>query len=378
MINRMASSRCLLSRNIDGAKDFNDLKELITLEDNYENSRSTISSPEVNCGEINFANQWNKFDNDPRYYYFNNSWKCWRKEDYEPYGLKPMSKRLKDFEMAKGAFFTTFDLDVSDGAKYDDLYAQLYQDRIISEMKSFVKSFKFGNMVKVHFLDDLNEIKDYHQKVKMLMDPMTLFLPPMSHFLPWSNEINGKNSATRIHKFSQAEFDRFTRLLKAEKSDVGDLTNILGLHVGSEGKHTNANVAITILSRALLKVSLIFVISGTAEIRDEFNHWLGNCAMGKVFYHCHLQNQVKSNDFKQWLRTTVFPFRREAAFFTFSYRHPLVERNLSAGKVSMDWKMYDYLQTNFWVKLKNPPTISDVNFVTMWNAREAEIASTSN
>lgn len=237
----MASSRCLWSRNIDGAKDFNDLKELITLEDNYENSRSAISSPEVNGGEINFANQWNKFDNDPRYYYFNNSWKCWRKEDYEPYGLKPMSKRLKDFEMAKGAFFTTFDLDVSDGAKYDDLYAQLYQDRIISEMKSFVKSFKFGNMVKVHFLDDLNEIKDFHQKVKMLMDPMTLFLPPRSHFLPWSNEINGKNSATRIHKFSQAEFDRFTRLLKAEKSDVGDLTNILGLHVGGEGTHSNAD-----------------------------------------------------------------------------------------------------------------------------------------
>lgn len=92
--------------------------------------------------------------------------------------------------------------------------------------------------------------------------------------------------------------------------------------------------------------------------------------MGKCFLHCHLKNQVKSDACKERLRNVVLPFRKEAAFFTFAYRHPLIRRNLSAGKMSMDWKMYDYLHKNFWIKLNNPPTISDV---TMWNkyAREA-------
>ena len=186
------------------------------------------------------ANQIYTYANDPRYYRFNNGWYMWRKDDSKTNGLKPMSDRLKNFEETRGVFFNTFIFNVSEDAKYDGLYAHLYQERILSEMKAFVNSFEFGKTIKVLFFDDLHKIQDSHEKIELLMDPMTLFLPPRYHFLPWSNEINDKNSATRIHEFSQTEFDRFTRLLEADKKtdrDVQKLTNILALHLGNEGEH---------------------------------------------------------------------------------------------------------------------------------------------
>ena len=119
-------------------------------------------------------------------------------------------------------------------------------------MKAFVNSFEFGKRVKVLFFDDLQKINDYHEKIELLMDPMTLFLPPRYHFLPWSNEID-KISATKIHEFSQTEFDRFTRLLEADKeTNVRELSNILALHLGNEGKHTNIALSTIVSTRFLL------------------------------------------------------------------------------------------------------------------------------